>query len=73
MEQNETQEQILNNENFIKSNKYHNSLSNFLIENPDGVEDSVIAKVLLMSEDEVKEVYAQAVVKLRELMTEKEL
>lgn len=56
---------IQKDEDFIYCPRLGNSLEKLIEKNPDGVEDDRIAKVLLMTEDEVKGVFASAIQKLR--------
>lgn len=64
------QRRVEEDEDYIRSPKFSNSLSKFLSKNPDGVEDNVIARLLAMSEEEVEEVYQEAVRMLRAEMEE---
>lgn len=59
------QELIRTNEDFIHCPRLGNSLEKLIEKNPEGVKDDRIAKVLLMSEEEVKGIFAKALVKLR--------
>lgn len=59
------QELIFHNEDFIHCPRLGNSLEKLIDKNPDGVDDKRIAKVLLMSEEEVKRIFASALFKLR--------
>ena len=56
---------IHTDEDFIHCPRLANSLEKLIDKNPDGVEDDRIAKVLLMSEEEVKGTFARAIQKLR--------
>lgn len=62
------QKRIEADEDYIRSPKFSNSLNKFLAKNPDGAEDSVIARLLSMSEEEVEAIYQNAVEQLREEM-----
>lgn len=53
---------------FIVSPKHGNSLKRFLDENPNGVENAVVARVMKLSEQEVEETFQRALIKLREAM-----
>jgi hypothetical protein len=53
---------------FIVSPKHGNSLTAFMEDYPEGVSDTVIARVLRMSEKEVQETYERAIMKLRKVM-----
>jgi len=57
-------------EDWIDSPKYNNSIR-YLIEKkyPDGAPDDVIAKVMLMTEEEVEEIYQLCIKKLRKSLT----
>ena len=71
MEENEIMKKILEEEDFIHSKKFNNSLSKMLTKiSEDGVEDSVIAKVLMLTEEQVADIYQESVEKLREDLTE---
>jgi len=59
---------ILQEEDYIRCPKFNNSLNKFLSRNLNEVENSTIARLLMMSEDEVEKIYEEAIVKLRELM-----
>jgi len=59
---------ITNEEDFIYCPRLGNSLKKLIEKNPDGVDDARIAKVLLLSEEEVREIFESAVNKIRELM-----
>ena len=50
---------------FILSPKHGNSLKAFLTENPTGVADSTICRLLDLNIHELREVYAQALLKLK--------
>lgn len=63
---------IQNEEDFIYSPAFKNSL-NSLLSNPkyqDGVETAYAAKVLILSEEEMESIYQEAVVALRKALGE---
>lgn len=64
----EIKKRVLEEEDYIRSPKFSNSLSKFLAKNNEGVEDSVIARLLSMSEEEVDKVYQEAIQALRKEM-----
>lgn len=64
------EKRIEEDEDYIRSPKYGNSLAKFLAKNPEGAEDNVIARLLSMPESEVEEIYQEAVRMLREDMGE---
>lgn len=68
MDKDEIQKRIIEEEDYIRSPKNSNSITKFLMKNPDGVEDSVIARLLVMSEESVKKIYEEAVKILRKNM-----
>lgn len=70
IDKDEIKKKILEEEDYIRSPKFANSLKRFLVKNDDGVETSVIARVLAMSEEEVEQVYADAIQTLRDEMVD---
>lgn len=70
MEKNEIQRRIVEDEDYIRCPKCSNSVNKFLLRNPEGAEDSVIARFLMVSEEKIKELYAEAVRLLRKDMEE---
>jgi hypothetical protein len=61
-------EKILTDPDFIYSPKYDNSLDKFMHRHDEGVESSHAAKVLLMEEQEVDDIYEEAINNLKKLM-----
>lgn len=59
---------VLEEEDYIRSPKFSNSLTKFLAKNNEGVEDSVIARLLSMPEEEVNKIYQEAIQALRKEM-----
>jgi hypothetical protein len=53
-------------EDFINSPSHRNSLKFFISKNPEGVSNDKIAKLLMISEEEVEKLYQSAILKLRE-------
>lgn len=72
MEKNELQQKILEEEDYVRAPKFSNSLSKFLSKNSDGVENATIARLLMISEEEVEKLFQEAVVILREEMVDEE-
>lgn len=64
------QKRIQDEEDYIRSPKFDNSLQKFLEKNPEGVEDNVIARLLSMPASEIDKIYQEAVQVLREEMSE---
>jgi hypothetical protein len=59
---------IETDEDFIYCPRLGNSLDKFIDNHPDGVDEDRIAKVLMMTEEEVREIFEQALKKLRKGM-----
>lgn len=70
MDKNELKKRILEEEDYIRCPKFNNSLNKFLAKNGDGVENKVIARLLMITEDEVEKLYIECVKDLREEMEE---
>jgi hypothetical protein len=68
MDKVEIAKRIQAEEDYIRCPKCHNSLLKFVTKNPDGVEDTVIARLLMMSEEEVKAIYEEAIERIRSQM-----
>lgn len=64
------QKRILEEEDYARCPKYNNSINKFTAENSEGVENSVIARLLMISEEEVESKYQEAVLLLREEMAD---
>ncbi len=63
---NEIEEKINSEEDFIYCPRMNNSLKVFINSHPDGVDNTRIAKVLLIKEEEVEEIYQSAIKKFQE-------
>jgi len=68
----ELQKRVREEEDYIRCPKCSNSLSKFVAKNPEGVEDSVIARLLMIPEEEVHAIYEDAIKLLRKDMIENE-
>jgi hypothetical protein len=68
VDKNDTQKKIKEDEDYIRCPKFSNSLNKFVAKNSEGVENSTIARLLMISEEEVQEIYEEAVEKLRKNM-----
>lgn len=62
----EIKKRIAQDTDYVRCPKCSNSLTKFLQRNPDGVEDNTVARLLMIPEDQVEQVYQEAVLKLRE-------
>lgn len=69
---NKKNSKIYTEKDYIESPKHDHSLKKLLQENPDGVSDKVIAKVLKISLTEMEEYYRSAIIKLRNALGEKD-
>jgi hypothetical protein len=65
VDKNELYRKIRNEVDYIRCPKCANSLSKFLSKNAEGVENSAIARLLMVSEEEVEKIYNDAVRMLR--------
>ena len=61
-------QKILEEEDFIYCPRLGNSLKNLMDKNPEGIANERIAKVLLMTEEEVDAIYNSAIEKFREAL-----
>ena len=57
-------------EDFIRCPKCGNSIKKLLAKYPDGVEDSAIARFLMLTEEEIERIHKEAAKMLREDMEE---
>jgi hypothetical protein len=55
-----------NDVDYINSPKYSNSLSLFLKDNPNGVKDKVICRLLDINQDQLEDIFKSAMSKLRQ-------
>lgn len=68
MDKNEAIRRAYLEEDFIRFPKANNSLARFVDEHPDGIDDTTIARLLCISEEEVRAIYAEALLKLQQAM-----
>lgn len=68
MDKSEIKNRISEEEDFIHCPKFFNSLTKFLAKNDDGVQNNTIARLLMIPEEKVEEIYEEAVKKLRKEM-----
>lgn len=67
MSKDSMQQKIQEDPDFINYPKYQNSLSEFLRQKPNGTDDmSLIAKTLMISQEEAEELYNSALEKIRD-------
>lgn len=69
MDKHELQKRVLEEEDYVRAPKFSNSLSRFLARNSDGVENATIARLLMISEEEVEKLHQEAIEMLRKEMT----
>lgn len=72
MDKDDVKRRIESEEDYIRCPKFSNSLNKFVAKNDDGVPNGTIARLLLLPEEKVEEIYEEAVAKLREEMVDKE-
>jgi len=74
--QKRVKEDILNRirseDDYIRCKKFSNSLAKFMGKFSEGCEDAAIARVLMISEEEVQQIYSDAIASIRAEMVEKE-
>ena len=70
MDKDEISKRIREEEDYIRSPKHANSLTKFLAKNSEGVENKVIARLLMIPEEKVEEIYEDAVKQLRAEMAD---
>ena len=68
MNKNETRYRIENDEDFVNCPRLENSVKIVIDKYPEGVDNERIAKFLLITEEEVEEIYQSALVKLRKIL-----
>lgn len=72
MDKTEIQDRIATEEDYIRCPKFGNSLNKFTLKNSEGVENNIIARLLMMTEEEVERTYQEAVQMLRDDMLDEE-
>jgi hypothetical protein len=73
MDKEEIIRKIADEDDYIRCPKCSNSINKFMSKNPDGVEDSVIARLLLTTEENVVKTHAETVRLLQEGMKDDEI
>jgi hypothetical protein len=72
MDRDELQKRVLEEEDYVRAPKFSNSLSKFLARNSDGVENATIARLLMITEEEVEKIHEEAIQLLREDMVDED-
>jgi hypothetical protein len=72
MDKEDIAKRVAEEEDYIRCPKFSNSITKFVAKNSEGVENSVIARLLMIPEEKVEEIYAEAVRELRAEMVEKD-
>lgn len=62
------EKRVAEEEDYIKSTKYSNSLIKFMAAHTDGVENDFIARVLTLSEEEVEKIHQESIEMLKKEM-----
>lgn len=70
MDKNDIVKRIQEEEDYIRCPKCSNSLGKFISKNSDGVKNATIAKLLMLTEEEVENIYQEIVQMLREDMVD---
>jgi len=72
VEKSDLKKKIVEDEDFIRAPKYGNSLNKFVAKNDRLLDNGAIGRLLLISEEEVEEIYEQSVIELRKGMVDGE-
>ena len=72
MEKSEAMKRILEEEDFIHAPKFGNSLNKFLAKNDNLLQDGAIARLLMLSQEEVEAIYQESVIELQKEMVEED-
>lgn len=68
----DVKKRIMEEEDYIKSYKFSNSLTKYLSKNNKELDDSAIARLLMIEKYEVEEIYQKAVEMLKKGIVDKE-
>lgn len=71
VERSEMEKKVREEEDFIHSPKFSNSIKKYLAKMENPPENTTIGRLLLLSEEEVEKLYQESVVMLREKMLNK--
>ena len=72
MEKLDLKKKVMEDDDFIRAPKYGNSLNKFVAKNDRLLDNSAIGRLLLISEEEVEEIYEDSVIQLRKEMLDEE-
>lgn len=72
VEKDEMAKKVREEEDFIHAPKHQNSLQKFLAKNDKPLDNGAIGRLLMVSEEEVEEIYEESIVILREEMVDEE-
>jgi menaquinone-dependent protoporphyrinogen IX oxidase len=67
----EMKKRIMEDVDFIKNSKFNNSLNKFLSKNEEELQNHTIARFLMISEDEVEQIYKKTVEFLKSHINDK--
>lgn len=59
---------IANDEDYVDCIKFKNSLKKVIEKHPDGTEDAFAAKIMLLTEEELNQIYQKTIEKLRHII-----
>lgn len=65
MEKNDIENKIKNDPDFIRAPKFENSLQKLLVKMDNPLENNAIGRLLLLSPEEVEEIYQESIEKLK--------
>lgn len=71
MDKDDANRRIKEEDDYVRCPKFNNSLSKFLSKNTKEVEDKVIAKLLMITEEKVRTLYKEAIEILKREMKDK--
>ncbi len=70
MDKDDIQKRILEDEDYIRCPKCSNSINKFVAKNPEGVDNAVIGRLLVIPEEKVEEIYEEAIELLKKDMVQ---
>jgi hypothetical protein len=72
MDKDEIMKRIQEEDDYIRCPKCSNSITKFVAKNPEGVENNVIGRLLMIPEEKVEEIYQDAIELLKKDIVEEE-